>query len=75
MSNRSNAPNQKGKALDPDTRARLLDLIESYGERVAVNHTGFSRQTVARAAAGLSISFSTREVLRHRLPAVKTAAK
>jgi hypothetical protein len=57
-----------GAASAPNTlRDRIRELIAREGERGATAHLRISRQTLARALAGLPIQTGTEALIRQRL--------
>ena len=57
-----NDMNEKHR-LSGDEQSRLKAMIESDGDERVAEASGLSRQTIARAAAGLRIQAGSRRVL------------
>jgi hypothetical protein len=56
--------------LPPGIRNRLVELIARVGERHALELLHLSRNTVARALAGLPVRVASAYVIRSRLDAI-----
>lgn len=55
------------RVLNPDERDALKRVIDHRGENTVVAHIGLSRESIARAAAGLPVQVATLTHLRLRL--------
>ncbi len=60
-------PAAKGEPLPPELRSRLQNLVARVGERSAIEQLDLSRQTWARALAGLGLREGTRLLIELRL--------
>lgn len=62
-----------GAPLPDPIRRRLAALVASDGERLTVARLGISRQSLARALAGLALYPGTHALIRQRLDALDAA--
>ncbi len=59
-----------GASLSDPIRRRLAGLVARHGERQTVARLGVSRQSLARALAGLALYPGTHALIRQRLDAL-----
>ncbi len=65
--NAAKVPNMTTGPLEPETRARVLDLAVRVGDVEAARLLGVARSTVTRAAVGLNVRPSVAIAIRFRL--------